>query len=324
MNGCGPQAGTPKLPGYLSPDYGRSFAPFGPIVTLPQSGLQLLQRPIGNGQFDLTGLYPYSMCPNWCKLALDMDFLHNSGAVSVVFVGDPFETPKIADHLVNWHLCRPFKTHFIVDLQTNWRQLLPKETRRNSRRALELQSIKTVTSDPAYAPDLWALYQTTISRFKLTGIQRLSPEVIQAQLAIEGSVLVLGRDDTGITGAMTAFCHGATANAHIEFLAPDAHAKKTSYGLLFTMLEELERLGCRYVNLGGSAGVEDTPDDGLTQFKKRWAKTQRSALICGKILNSSAYSALCKQTPSGVSSFFPAYRIPGGPFEWHVQNDPTE
>jgi len=43
--------------GYMSAEYGESFAEFGEIVTLPRSGMRLIKRHIEGRLFDCIGLY---------------------------------------------------------------------------------------------------------------------------------------------------------------------------------------------------------------------------------------------------------------------------
>lgn len=306
----------PAFPGYLAPSYGQSFAEFGDILTLERSGMQLIRRPLPHDMYDLIGLYPYVMCRDWSALGNDLQDLHGKGAVSVVFVGDPFEASAVAAATQGWALSRPFKTHFTVDLRENWRRARSKEVRRLSRIALETQRITSVDAGATEADALWALYQNTIERHKVTGIQRLSLKCLTAQLLVPGLVLVAAHDDSGLTGAITAFIHETTAVAHLEFLAAGSHAKRTSYGLISVLLETLEARGCHEVTLGGCAGLLDDMSDGLAQFKSKWATGTRQAMLCGAVLDAAVYDALSASTDVAETDFFPRYRAPLGRLAW--------
>ncbi len=235
-------------------------------------------------------------------------------------MGDPFQTDAIATETQGWALSNPFKTHFTVDLRENWRQARSEVVRRLSRRALENQTFACLDPSPAQANGLWALYQNTIVRHNVSGIQRLSLKCLSAQLAVPGLVLIEARDESGLTGAITAFIHGSTAVAHLEFLAAGSHAKRTSYGLLHVMLETLEAKGCHEVTLGGCAGMHDDLSDGLAQFKSKWATGTRRAMLCGAVLDEAAYAALSAYAGVAVTDFFPRYRAPLGRLAWDPQS----
>ena len=303
-------------PGYLSPGFAQSYRPFGEIVTAPQSGLGFVKRPLPGGAFDLTGPYPYAMSANWAGLREDRAALRADGAVSVVFVADPFAADQVRAAAAGWALCRKFKTHYVVDLQRDWRRERPKEMRRVTRRALEAQAPHVADTPGRHAAALWALYQTTVDRFDLRGLARLCPETVARQLALPGALLVIAEDAAGLTGAQLNFHHGGTACMHLQFLSARAAARRTSYALIYATLEELERRGCRFANLGGAAGLDDDPDDGLAQYKRRWASTERVAHLCGEVLDPAAHAALCAAAGDPRTGFFPAYRVPGGPFDW--------
>ncbi|MFZ5964885.1 GNAT family N-acetyltransferase [Thalassococcus sp. BH17M4-6] len=301
------------MTGYLSPAFGQSYAEFGTSLVLPRSGLQLLRRPLGADSFDYMGLYPYAMCADWSALAADLPDLAQPGAVSVTFVGDPFAAAEVQEATGDWALCRPFKTHYVTDLRTDWRRARPKEMRRIARRALEAHEMQIVADPVPLTDALWALYQTTVARHDVRGIQALSRDVVAQQLAVPGGLLMAAHDATGLAGAMLTFCHGATANLHLMFLDPRAHRQNTSYALIHATLEELEARGLHHANLGGAAGHDDAARDGLARFKKGWTTDTRSALICGKVLDAARYRDLCGgAVPTG--GFFPAYRAPGAAF----------
>lgn len=303
-------------PGYLSPKYGQTFRELGEIITLPHSNIQLIKRDITNNLFDLVGVYPLTMCRDWSKLAEDFNFIHETGAVSVVFVADPFETENVQNVLSDWSLCGRLKTQFVVDLHRDWRSERSKNVRNYTRRGLRIQRVEVVESNRSFAAEFWALYENTINRRNVFGIQRLSQGIVADQLEIDGAVLVVARDENAMTGAMLSYDHGLTANAHLIFLSGRAYEAQTSYALIYATLVALEERGCRFVNLGGPAGLNDDPSDGLFQFKSRWANDRRISLLCGEILAPEAYNALLEAMGLTEADFFPAYRSPGGPHEW--------
>jgi Acetyltransferase (GNAT) domain len=294
--------------GYLSPEYAATFESFGKIITLSNSGLQLIQRPIDEHHFDLRGVYPYSMCRNWAKLADDAAQLADTGAVSVVLVADPFEEGGVRRVMRDWTLCRDYKTHLVVDLSEDWRAMRSESTRRYTRRAQALHEVVVASRAPAHAREFWEMYQNTIERHHLTGIQRLSEDIIADQLKIEGSMLVVARDEFGIAGALFSYVHGDTANGHLLALSNRAYKIHTSHALYYGTLEAAEVRNCRYYNFGGAAGFRDNPADGLYYFKRGWASHTRKSLLCGQILDWKSYHELLADRGNSATGYFPAYR----------------
>ncbi|WGW06057.1 GNAT family N-acetyltransferase [Tropicibacter oceani] len=295
--------------GYLLPGFGESYGEFGRPLRLPASGLQLLERPIAGDSFDYIGPYPYVMCSDWGALAQDLPGLARPGAVSLAFVADPFQTQAVRAATRGWDLCRPFKTHHVIDLRRDWRHERPRTMRRLTRRALETHVMETVADALPLAAQFWQMYQTTRARHDVRGIQGLSALVIERQLALPGGLVITARDDAGLAGGILSFCHGETASLHLMFLSPRAHAQNTSHALIYTTLEALEARGLRHANLGGVAGNSDDAAGGLARFKMGWANETRSALLCGKVLDARRYRALCAGVSPG--GYFPAYRAPG-------------
>lgn len=306
------------LTGYMSPLYGQSFRHAGEILTLPQSGLQLLRREIQPGVCDLVGLYPYSMCWDFAALAgpEDQAALQATGSVALSFVADPFEADTVHRALGHWPVCRQFKTQFVIDLSDDWRSARSKTIRNYVRKGYEAQTTKTVVCDRDFAPQFWALYQNSIRRLKITGIPRMSQAMIADQMEVPGAFLTLARDGATLNGAMISFVHRTHANAHLISYNEQYSSARTSYVLIDTAAAHAEALGCNWFNIGGPAGMEDNSEDGLYQFKRRWTKSTRATTLCGLVLDARAYAELCAETGAEESNYFPAYRRPGSPYEW--------
>lgn len=305
-----------RATGYLAPGFGLSYREVGPIVRLPRSGVPLIRRAIDGDRFDLVGAYPYTMCADWRVLAEEVDALAAGGAVSVVLVSDPFATEATIEALAAWSLCRPFKSHYVVDLRGDWRAARSETARRYARRALEVQDVAVVEGSATYADVFWAMYRNTIERHRLTGIQRLSRDIVARQLAVDGAVLSVARDAEGVAGALLSYDHGLTANGHLLALSERAYEARTTYALYEATLSAFEARGCRYYNLGGAAGARDDPEDGLAQFKRRWTGETRMAMLCGTILDADAAAALRAESGVVETGYFPHYRAPEGRFAW--------
>lgn len=304
--------------GYLDPAYRDSFRPFGDVLTLPASGLHLLKRPLPGGGHDLAGLYPYSSLSDWSGLAADIRGLRGTGAVALSLVTDPFQESRACAALAGWDVSRPFKTHWIVDLGGDWRARRSRNTRYYAARGLGFQDTAVVDDPTAYAADFWRLYSAGADRLNMAPMQRLSPQIVARQLALDDAFLTVARRGGELSGAMITMHSGETAYLHIMGMAAAAARLHTSYALFHTALAHLETLGCRLVSLGGGAGPTDDPEDGLYRFKKRWATESRRTWFGGVVLDRAAHAALCARAGAPDTGYFPGYRAPGSPFAWRA------
>lgn len=309
----------------MSQAFGHAFRRLGRIVTLPGSGLQLIERQIRPGLTDLVGLYPYAMCHDFAALAgpADQTALKATGAVALSFVADPFATGTVRAELADWTVCRRFKTHFMIDLASDWRAARTKNTRYYVRQGYKAQAVTIVTKNAdTFAADFWALYAATMRRFGATGVQKMSPDMIAEQLAVPGIFLALAYacDDGALIGAMMSYAHDSHVNMHLVGFDQTRYVvARTSYVLIDAAAAHAESLGCRWLNIGGPAGMDDDPADGLYNFKRRWTPHRRETMLCGQVLDPAAYAALCTETGTENTAYFPAYRAPGSPYEWHPE-----
>lgn len=281
-------------------------------MDLPKSGLRLISREIRPGLTDLVGPYPYVMCRDWGAVAAEVRALE--GAVAISFVADPFAAETVRAACEDWALCRPFKTHFVLDLAGDWRGARSKNTRTCVRKGYDLQALETLAADPSYAKDFWRLYQFTLGRRSVGGLARLSEQVLAQQLAVPGGYLTVARRHGAITGMMLSYLQRSHATAHLVAFDGAYLQDHVSYALIDAAAAYAEAQGARWLNIGGGAGGAEDPSDGLYQFKRRWTRTTRQALLCGKVLDRGAYQALVAET--GDSAYFPAYRAPGGAYDW--------
>jgi len=311
-----PGSADSTLRGYLSPAYRDSFRPFGEVLTLPGSGLHVLKRPLPDGHHDLVGLYPFSRCPSWAGLAGDLDSLRGSGAVALSLVSDPFRKDEAVAAMSGWAVCRPFKAHWVVDLTGDWRAGRSRKTRYYAAKGCAAQEV-FVSDDPAgFAKEFWTLYAETADRLDMGPLQRFTPGIVAAHLALPDVLLVIARTAEGPTGAMIAIENAQ--NAYIHLIGTTARAARlhTGAAMYHVALERLEARGCRMVSLGGGAGLANDPEDGLYRFKKRWATEARTTYLGGAVLDPDAYAALSAASGCAAGDFFPAYRAPGGPLAW--------
>jgi lipid II:glycine glycyltransferase (peptidoglycan interpeptide bridge formation enzyme) len=203
-----------------------------------------------------------------------------------------------------------------VDLTEDWRSLRAKNVRNSANQALRRQTFELIEKPVEYAATFWDLYQHTIERHAIYGIQRLSLEAITTQLDVEGVVMVVARKADVIRGIIVSYDQGEEAHLHLVAQSPEGYATKSSYGLIHYTLEALQNRGCVYANIGGPAGISDDPEDGLYRFKSRWTRHRGATLLCGQVLHRTAYDSLVARSGCQSGTFFPAYRTPRGRFEW--------
>lgn len=294
------------MTGYRHPVYARSLRDIGDPRHLPRSGGWILERPIGvDGLRDAMGTYPLFDCRNWSGLPADLEEL-GGRMVSVTVVPDPlagFGGPDALREAFR-DLVRPFKTHYVRDLS---RPVEPsRHHRRNVRRALE-RGVVERCDDPSLHLDEWAtLYAALVDRHDIEGPAAFSRRAFEKQLRVPGIEAFRARRE-GTTVGMTLWYVG-DGRAHYHLGAYDAAGYElgASFALFQVALEHLRERGVLRVDLGGGAGLEDDPADGLARFKRGWATGTRKALLCGRILDPGAYGRLAPDTD--VGGYFPAYR----------------
>ncbi|MDO9175745.1 MAG: hypothetical protein Q7V62_13140, partial [Actinomycetota bacterium] len=101
---------------YADPNYAASLREFGTPFELARSGSWALRRAVpGTTSFDAMGCYPLFSCRDWSQLADDLHELPDD-LVSLTAITDPFGAPS-ADRLREaFDVVRPYKDHFLVDL----------------------------------------------------------------------------------------------------------------------------------------------------------------------------------------------------------------
>jgi GNAT acetyltransferase-like protein len=292
--------------GYADFRYAESLAEFGEPRALPLSEGWLLERPVpGGGAHDLTGPYPLFACGNWAGLPADLEALENR-AVSAVLVADPLGGADERDlERAFPDLMRPYKRHHVLDLHRQGR--LPEHHRRHIRRAAAAVEV-VVCGDPARQLDDWTrLYSSLVERHGLGGIRAFSRDAFARQLALPGLVAVRAERDGATVGMALWLEDAPTAHYHLAAYSPEGYEVSASYAIFDRALRHLRAQGVRWVDLGGSP--DSGSAEGLERFKRGWASDERTAYLCGRVLDRGAYERLA----AGRSGeWFPAYRAAEG------------
>lgn len=292
--------------GYADAGYAASLSAFGVPRRLPLSGGWLLERPLPRGAGrDLIGPYPLFACPNWPGLAADLDDLDDS-LVSVVLVADPLAgigEPELRrafpDRLV------PFKRHQVRDLDEP--ADLPAHHRRHVRRSSGAVEVE-VCAEPLERLDDWSrLYAGLAARHRLVGIRAFSRAAFRRQLELPGLIAMRAEREGETVGMALWFEDAPNAYYHLGAYSPEGYEVSASYALFAAALDHLRDSDVRWVDLGGPAGA-GSRDDGLVRFKRGWASEERTAYLCGRVLDRAAYARLAGRHPGGPPEWFPAYR----------------
>jgi hypothetical protein len=288
--------------GYGDFRYAQSLAEFGELRALPQSEGWLLERPVpGGSAHDLMGPYPLFACANWAGLPADVEALENR-AVSVVLVADPLGEADEGDlERAFPDLMRPYKRHHVLDLDQPGR--LPEHHRRHIRRAAAAVDVD-VCADPTLLLDDWArLYAGLAERHGLEGIRAFSRAAFARQLALPGLVAVRAERDGSTVGMALWLVDPPTAHYHLAAYSPEGYEVSASYAIFDHALRHLRAQGVRSVDLGGSPDAGSA--NGLERFKRGWASGERTAYLCGRVLDRAAYDRLAA---GHAADWFPAYR----------------
>ena len=289
---------------YADPGYAASLAEFGEPVQLQRSGGWLLRRPIdGTGQHDLAGPYPLFSCVDWRRLEADLAEL--TDAVSVVLVADPLAdvSPQQLADLFPDHLSA-FKSHVVRDMER--KLALPTSHRRHLRRASSSVSVEVLSDPQAHLDDWLRMYGGLTARHRLQGIRAFSPEAFRRQLTLPGMVAVVAERSGEIVSMTLWLVGGDRAYYHLGASSDLGREVSASYAVFDAAFEQLSRRGVRWVDLGGAAGAV-AREDGLLRFKRGWGNAERSAHLCGRIVDPRRYEALREQL-RGTDRWFPAYR----------------
>jgi hypothetical protein len=228
--------------------------------------------------------------------------------VSVTVVTDPFG--DYDEGLLQEcfpQLARPFKKHYVVDLDLPLGEVVSRHHQRNTRRALSELSVEHV-SQPLEILDEWVrLYEELCARHGITGIARFSRRAFRDQLALAGGLVLVARVEREIVAITIWYVRGRCGYYHLGASSAAGYARRASFALFWRAFEMLSERGVRYVGLGGRAGLTDDVD-GLARFKEGWATRTVYSYLCGRICNATSYTELAKMSANNDRGYFPAYR----------------
>jgi len=299
-----------EMTGYFHPLYARSLSEFGTPVELPQCGGWLLERRIPNSDLkDAMGCYPLFCCTDWSKFGADIEEVKER-YLTISVVADPFAPISAGDLSQYFQTVRPFKNHFVIDINDHTNRRISQHHRYYARRALKHMEV-TLVHDPKACLDEWmCLYQLLVDRHNLKGIKAFSKSAFAIQFEVPGLMIFQARRSGRTIGMHLWYLQPGIAYSHLSAFDQEGYSLRAAYALHWFAIQEFKRnygQDLRWIDLGAGAGVEGDARDGLSVFKRGWATDQKVKYFCGSVCNWENYRLLAG-TDQISSGYFPSYR----------------
>lgn len=281
-------------------------------MELPRSGGRILERPVpGSPYRDAMGCYPLFFCRRWSELKLDLQDLEGR-LVSLAAVPDLFGDydlellrESFGDVVV------PFKEHFITDMHRPLADSVSRHHRKYARKALQQVHAEVVQDPPGFLDEWIDLHRTLVAKHDIRGMRAYSRNAFAAQLNLPGIVVMRAKHRDTTVGAQLWFQHEDVAYGHVLAFSQLGYDVGAPYALYWFALEHF--LGkVRWCTTGGVSGTDVQGSGGLSQFKRGWATTTRTAFFCGRIFDRAKYDELVRLKGPAPGDFFPAYRTSFG------------
>lgn len=287
---------------YAARHYAEALAGSGDVLDVPEWRAFALRRPIGGRAADAAGVYPLAILPKDAELEAGLARLQARGIISTVLVLDPLLAPPIAALRQAFDICRPFKTHYLID-----RAQAPFAPTKHHRQEIR-RGLRRCTVDQADLADhltAWrGLYAELVVRRSIRGVADFSPSYFDVLAADPSLVAFVARVHGEVAGMALWFAAGGVVYNHLTAVGAAGYAAGASYALYDAAINHF---GDGVINLGGGAGSGDG-QGGLADFKRGFANTEIQSWLCGAVLDAEAYAELSVGIPS--TDFFPAYRAP--------------
>lgn len=290
------EAGRPL---YATLEYARAFG--FKVIEIEEWRTAVLVRDIPSSSWkDALGCYPLAAIDREADLEAGLNRLREAGLVSVALVPDPVMGPS-AKELEAFSVCRPFKTHYLIDRNIEAARV-PQTHRRWMRKASRLCEITRVKLRENL-PEWLKLYNLIVARHNVQDIQRFSPSYFRALAQMSGVDAFAAKVDGRIVAMALWVRSPEVTYYHLGASDDEGYLTHAMYGVFSAAIERYQ--DCRFIHLGGAAGVAQT-GSGLANFKRGFANREVTAYFCGASLNPERYAVLAESRSS--SFFFPAYR----------------
>jgi hypothetical protein len=287
---------------YAARAYAEALAGPEAVIEVPEWRGALLRRPIDAGGFDAGGVYPMTVIPKDADLPGGLARLQDQDLVSAVLVPDPLLAPPIESLERTFDVCRPFKTHFLIDRERS--DFAPtKHHRDRIRRGLRRCVVER--SSLAEHLEAWlTLYAGLVERREIGGAADFAPDYFDYLAGLPELAAFVAHAGGEVVGMTLWFAAEGVVYNHLTAVSRAGYAAGASYALYDAAIAHFSD---GVINLGGGAGTGDGAG-GLADFKRGFANAEVQSLVCGVVLDAGAYAALVEGRAD--SDFFPAYRAP--------------
>jgi hypothetical protein len=299
---------TAMRPAYASLAYAQTLSHVGRVIDLPdwRTAMVLRDVPGAPGQVDAMGPYPVCVLDQDADIGAGFHALAMAGAVSVVLVADPLTGHDPAALVRHFPLCRPFKTHHVIDRSAGGADPSKHHRDRIRRGARHAKARLVSLADPAWQQKWQELYAGLVAKRGITGLQAFPNPCFDTLAQLPGDQLLAfaAESSDGTVLAMQLWVrHGDCAYSHLTATSEAGYRVGATYVVYAAALEHLA--DCRVLDLGGGAGHADDPNDTLAAFKRGFANATTVTRLCGAVLDPAGYNRL---SVGRTGDFFPAYR----------------
>ena len=299
------------MTGYLHPLYAKSLSEFGTPIELPECGGWLLERRIPNSDLkDAMGCYPLFCCADWSRLGSEIERLRR-GYVTVSLAVDPFAPVTVAELSENFQLVNVLKKHLVIDTAASpdhhhisWHH------RYYAKRALKQMQVSVVDDPQPWLDDWVRLYAILVDRHHLAGIKAFSKFAFAIQFEVPGLMIFRASRNGETIGMHLWYVQSGVAYSHLNAVDEEGYALGAAYALYWSALSEFKQHHAgeiRWIDLGAGAGMEETPRNDLSRFKRGWATGEKVKYFCGSVCDWENYRLLAG-TAQIDSGYFPLYR----------------
>lgn len=286
---------------------------YGDVVVI--DSIPFTRRAIDEKYYDLCSIYPFTYQKIADPIRILSSIESKEDCISLTVVTNPL-TPPLTLKDEQWQSvwftsCRPYKTHYIVNLSKSSRKDYSSNHSTNLKRFYKKGNagIVEVVPQQDITPKLLATcYETYLQlaakhSISTSAASWFDEEQFNKQFFVSNSVLIIARDSLDFGG--WALFHRRENNMYFHLSATSPHGYKisSSYAILDTAIGLFKQLGYNYFLLGSGAGVDSDPK--LEYFKSGWGTFTEKNYIYGKVNNPIVYNRLSRGKDS---TFFPLYR----------------
>jgi hypothetical protein len=256
---------------------------------------------------DAIGPYPLTCLAADSDLHLGIDDLRKTGVASVTVVVDGLLGPPVHQLQDVFTFSRPFKTHYLVDESAGAYKPSKHhryELRRAARSGVEIRVVPLLE----ILNEWTALYSELIVNHRISGMQRFSRESFEALANCKGLSTVAGFIGGQLVSCHLWFQYKQFVWSHLAASNALGYVSRAAYAVCDQAIRNFRGY---LINMGGTAGIGDSANDGLARFKAGFSNRTHAAYLMGRILDPITYQRLCVERGNiGPSDYFPAYRTP--------------